>query len=268
MRKLDNAVAVVTGAASGIGRALAELLADKGCELAIADIDAAGLEQTAATLEAKGCTVSSHLVDVADKQRMEAFAAEVAQAHGRVHVVLNNAGVSVAASFDEHSLEDFEWIVGVNFWGVVYGCKFFLPHLQRAGWGALVNLSSMFGLTGVPMQSSYCATKFAVRGLSESLALELANENIDVISVHPGGVATQIARNTRNSDPVAHQRGIEMFERFMSPTKAAKRIVRGIERRESRIVFTPEAHLTDLFKRLYPSPPRRLVGWMLRRVSK
>jgi NAD(P)-dependent dehydrogenase (short-subunit alcohol dehydrogenase family) len=268
MRKLDNSVAVVTGAASGIGRATALALAAKGCEVAIADIDEVGLAETARLLDERDAVHSVHTVDVADRLRMQAFADEVVGAHGRVHVVVNNAGVAVGARLEDHSLDDFEWIVGINLWGVVYGCKFFLPHLQRAGWGTFVNLSSMFGLTGVPTQTSYCATKFAVRGFSESLALELANENIDVISVHPGGIKTNIVRNSRATDEAARDRWVRWFERnAMTPDKAAARIIAGIEQRRSRVVITPEAWLTDVVKRVYPPVPRRLAGWALRRTK-
>jgi NAD(P)-dependent dehydrogenase (short-subunit alcohol dehydrogenase family) len=266
MRSLDNRVAVVTGAASGIGRATAQGLAEKGCTLAIADIDERGLAETARTITSMGRQVSTHVVDVADKQRMQAFADEVIAEHERVHVVVNNAGVTVTAKLDEHSLEDFEWIVGINFWGVVYGCKFFLPHVQAAGWGAFVNISSMFGLTGIPSQSSYCATKFAVRGFSESLAIELANENIDVIVVHPGGIRTNIVRSSRGRDDSARARVIDWFDRNgMPPERAAAKIIRAIERRQQRVVITPEAWATDVVKRVYPAVPRRLAGMIVRR---
>jgi len=268
MRSLDQSVAVVTGAASGIGRATALALANKGSTVAIADIDELGLAETARLLDRAGAGYSVHTVDVADKQRMQAFADEVAEAHDRVHIVVNNAGVSVGAKLEDHSLEDFEWIVGINFWGVVYGCKFFLPHLQRAGWGAFVNLSSMFGLTGVPTQSSYCATKFAVRGFSESLSIELANENIDVISVHPGGIKTNIVRSSRGDDETSRARIVAWFERHaMPPEIAASKIVTAIERRRSRVLITREAWLTDVVKRVYPAVPRRLAGWALRKTD-
>ncbi|KIG15364.1 Short chain dehydrogenase [Enhygromyxa salina] len=264
MRSLDKRVAVVTGASSGIGRATAKALAAKGCTLAIADIDETGLAQTANELP--GTQHSTHLVDVSDKQRMQAFASEVEQAHGPAHIVINNAGVTVTDKLEDHSLEDFEWIVGINFWGVVYGCKFFLPQLQANGWGAFVNLSSMFGLTGVPKQSSYCATKFAVRGFSESLSIELANENIDVISVHPGGIRTNIVRNSRGADDGKRQRIIDWFDtQGMKPEKAASKIVAAVEHRKQRVVITPEAWATDIIKRLYPSIPRRLAGWAVRK---
>jgi NAD(P)-dependent dehydrogenase (short-subunit alcohol dehydrogenase family) len=267
MRNLDNAVAVVTGAASGIGRATALALAAKRSVLAIADVDEVGLSKTSQLLDEQGTKHTTHVVDVSDKSRMQDFADEVARAHGRVHVVVNNAGVTVGAKLEDHTLDDFEWIVGINFWGVVYGCKFFLPHLQRAGWGCFVNLSSMFGLTGIPGQSSYCATKFAVRGFSESLAIELAHENIDVITVHPGGIRTNIARNSRsNYNPVGHQRVIDWFDRkAMPPEKAAAKIVTAIERRRSRLVITPEAWLTDVIKRVYPPVPLRIASWAMRK---
>jgi NAD(P)-dependent dehydrogenase (short-subunit alcohol dehydrogenase family) len=269
MRNLDNRVAVVTGAASGIGRATALGLAEKGCRLAIADIDERGLAETARTITALGRECSTHIVDVSDKQRMHGFVDEVVAAHQRVHVVVNNAGVTVRASLADHSLDDFEWIVGINFWGVVYGCKLFLPHVQAAGWGAFVNISSMFGLTGIPTQSSYCATKFAVRGFSESLALELLNENIDVICVHPGGIKTNIVRSSRGKDEDARARTIAWFERnAMPPERAAAKIIRAIEQRQQRVVITPEAWMTDVFKRVYPAVPRRLAGLLLRRSKK
>jgi NAD(P)-dependent dehydrogenase (short-subunit alcohol dehydrogenase family) len=196
---------------------------------------------------------------------MLAFAEEVEQAHGPAHIVVNNAGVTVTATLEDHSLEDFEWIVGVNFWGVVYGCKFFLPQLQANGWGAFVNLSSMFGLTGIPTQSSYCSTKFAVRGFSESLAIELSNQNIDVISVHPGGIRTNIVRNSRGAQGDSRQRIIDWFDKQgMLPDVAAAKIVGAIEQRRQRLVITPEAWATDILKRLYPSIPRRLAGWAIR----
>jgi NAD(P)-dependent dehydrogenase (short-subunit alcohol dehydrogenase family) len=266
MRNLDNRVAVVTGAASGIGRATALGLAQKGCRVAVADIHEEGLAETARSIRALGRECSTHAVDVSDKGRMQTFVDEVIAHHQRVHIVVNNAGVTVRAPLAEHSLEDFEWIVGINFWGVVYGCKLFLPHVQAAGWGAFVNISSMFGLTGIPTQSSYCATKFAVRGFSESLAIELLDENIDVICVHPGGIKTNIVRSSRGKDDSARARTIDWFERnALPPERAAAKIIRAIERRQQRVVITPEAWATDVFKRLYPAVPRRLAGLIVRR---
>lgn len=267
MRQLSNRVAVVTGAASGIGRATAQALSAKGCALAIADVDEDGLAETARSIEARGGTVTRHHVDVAERARMQAFADEVIEAHGRAHIIVNNAGVTVTAKFEDHSLDDFEWLVGINFWGVVYGCKFFLPHLRAEGWGSIVNLSSVFGLTGVPSQSSYCATKFAVRGLSESLAYELANDNIDVLCVHPGGIRTNIVRNARGqTGDERHARMVKVFDRMpTTPERAAELIVAAIERRRQRLLITPEAKVADVFKRLLPVTPLRLVAMAMDR---
>ena len=194
VRAFRDKVAVVTGAASGIGRALAQDLARRGADLALVDVSAAALAETAGLCAARGRGVTTHIADVADAARMKALAAEVVAAHGRVELLVNNAGVSVTGTFEEQSLDDWRWIVGVNFWGVVHGCKFFLPHLRRAREAHIVNLSSMFGLIGLPTQSSYCATKFAVRGFSEALWAELRGSGIGVTTVHPGGVRTNIAR--------------------------------------------------------------------------
>ena len=225
MKNLQNRTAVVTGAGSGIGRALSVLLAKEGCRLAIADINAEGLAETERVVAALGRPVSSHKVNVADKERMQEFVEEVVAAHGGVHIVVNNAGVAVAKTFMDHSIEEFEWLMGINFWGVVYGCKFFLPHLLKADEGHIVNLSSLFGLLGVPMQSSYCSSKFAVRGLSESLRIELASSNVGITSVHPGGIATNIAASSvHKDDPESvrrHERAERAFKKMMPPATAA-----------------------------------------------
>ncbi len=199
MRSFDDKVAVVTGAGSGIGRALAQELARRGAHLALADLSEAALADTAAGIAATGRRVTTHVVDVADAARMEAFAEAVVAAHGRVELLVNNAGVSVTGTLEEQSLDDWRWIVGVNFWGVVHGCKFFLPHLRKNREAHIVNLSSMLGFLGMPTQSSYCATKFAVRGLSEALWAELHGSGIGVTSVHPGGVKTNIVRASGSS---------------------------------------------------------------------
>ncbi len=269
MKRFTDRVAVVTGSASGIGRALAQTLATKGCDLALADIDADGLAQTARLVEATGRRVSTHVVDVSDRARMEAFVAEVEQAHGRVDILVNNAGVTVAASFEEQSLDDFAWVVGINLWGVVYGCKMFLPLLRRQDEACIVNLSSMFGLIGVPQQTSYCATKFGVRGFSESLAVELAPTAVRVMSVHPGGIRTNIVKSARYVGQASRLRSktVEFFEkRAMPPERAAEQIVDGIARDAERLLITREAHLTDVVKRIWPEIPARWIAWVQQRV--
>lgn len=267
MRKLEDRVAVVTGAASGIGRATSVLLAEKGCDLALADVNEVGLAETRRLVESRGRKATTHLVDVADRARMERFPGEVVDAHGRVHILINNAGVSVTSTVESHDLDDFEWLVGINFWGVVYGCKFFLPHLKRQDEAHIVNLSSMFGLIGLPTQSAYCATKFAVRGFSESLRAELHGTNVGVSSIHPGGINTNIIKNGRMKDDVLRGKLVRFFETKTMPAEgAAQRIVRGILRDRPRVLITREAYVTDLAKRLFPVLTNEVVT-RLRKTS-
>ena len=265
-RSLDKKVAVVTGAASGIGRALAIELAKEGCSLALADRDEVGLAETAklASAAQSSVRVRTYGVDVGSEDSMRNFAQAVDEEYGRVHLLVNNAGVTVTGEFVNQSLEDFRWIFDVNFWGVVYGCKFFIPQLERAGGGTIVNLSSLFGLVGVPMQSSYCSTKFAVRGLSESLSAELADSKIDVISVHPGGISTNIVKNarTRGEEASRMQGHLErLFEtKMMPPEDAARRIIRGVKRGWPRLLITKETYVADAIKRVLPAIPPRVVN--------
>ena len=257
MKDLRDKVAVVTGAASGIGRATALALAAKGCHVAIADIKEGPLRETAKLLEASGRKVSTHVVDVASRVQMEALPGAVLGAHGAVHIVVNNAGVSVAAPFEHQSLEDIDWILGINLWGVIYGCKFFLPHLKAAGEGHIVNISSVFGIVGPPNQSTYSVAKFAVRGLSESLRAELGPFGIGVTSVHPGAIKTNIVRDSRwDSDTAAvppRQQALDFFEKYgVGPEVVAAALVRGIERNAMRVLVPGQAHFIDILKRLFP----------------
>ncbi len=268
MRTLKDRVALVTGAASGIGRATSVLLAKKGCDLALADVDEKGLAETAKLVEAAGRKASTHIADVADRSRMEKLPGEVLAAHGHVHIVVNNAGVSVTAPLEEHTLDDFEWIVGINFWGVVYGCKFFLPHLKREEEGHIVNISSAFGLIGLPTQSSYCATKFAVRGFSESLLAEMKDTRVGVTCVHPGGINTNIVRSSRTYDDRLKARAIRMFERrTLPPEEAARRIVEGILKNKPRVLIARETYVIDGLKRLAPVLTSRLLARFQERMG-
>lgn len=269
MKKLSDRVAVVTGAAGGIGRATSVALAKEGCHLALCDVNAAGLEETAALVRELGRKVSTHIVDVSSKERMRAFAEEVVAEHGQVNILVNNAGVTVTAPFEQHTLEDFEWIVGINLWGVIYGCKFFLPYLQKAEEAHIVNLSSLFGLLGVPSQTSYCATKFAVHGFSEALWVELRDQNIGVTSVHPGGVRTDIAKSARTADSSQKDLAINVIERFsVSAEHCAKLIVSAIKKNKMKQMVTRETHMIFAAKRLAPQLPQRVMVGGYRRTKK
>lgn len=253
-RNLDDRVAVVTGAASGIGRATAQQLADKGCHLALVDVDESGLEETRSLVARNDRRRTTHIADVSDKARMQALPDEVAAAHGQVHILVNNAGVTVGAMFDDHSIEDIEWVVGVNLWGVLYGCKFFLPHLKQADWAQIVNLSSMFGFYGMPGQSCYSMTKAGVKALSEALWTELANTNVSVTSVHPGVIRTSLIRSSRIDDPDERAKAIEMADKHgTDPKKAGRLIVRAIERNQRRVLIGADARATQWLSRAFPN---------------
>lgn len=267
MRELKGRVAVVTGAASGIGRGVSVELAKQGCDLAICDVDEVGLEHTANDIRALGRAVVRHRVDVSDRAQMERFAAQVVAEYGRVEILVNNAGVTVTADFDEHSLEDWEWILGVNLWGVIHGCKFFLPHLKAAGEAHIVNVSSVFGLMGIPRQSSYCATKFAVRGLSEALWTELKSHGIGVTCVHPAGVRTNIVRSARTSDEAAKAQAVDFIDsNSITPELCAQRIVRAIRGNRMRLLDSPTAVMIDTLKRVTPAASQRLIELGYRRA--
>jgi NAD(P)-dependent dehydrogenase (short-subunit alcohol dehydrogenase family) len=261
LKQLRDRVAVVTGAASGIGRALSVALARKGCHLALVDLDEAGMREVARAIEAEGRQASVHVVDVADREAMGALPEQVVAEHGHVHVLVNNAGVTVDGTFEEVSLEDLDWIFGVNLWGVIHGCKFFLPHLRHEDEAHIVNVSSLFGIIGVPRQTAYCTTKFAVRGLSESLWCEISRDGIGVTSVHPGGVRTNIVRQARHAPGADPREMIEAFDRMArwSPERAADRIVGAIERGAPRLRIAGESYVLDWLKRLAPTLTQRLI---------
>jgi NAD(P)-dependent dehydrogenase (short-subunit alcohol dehydrogenase family) len=259
--KIDHTtVAVVTGAASGIGRALAVRLAQDGASVAIADINAGGLDETVRMLEQfRGSRdkVSSHIVDVSDKGCVAEFAREVVDAHGGAHMLINNAGVGLFGMAEQLSIEDIEWLMGVNFWGVVYGVKHFLPILRQQPRGHIVNISSVFGIVGPVGHSAYAASKFAVRGFTEALRHELAGGPVKVSVVHPGGVRTNIANNARpgagaNREAVERERAIFNRAARTTPEAAAERIVRGVLRDEERILVGVDAWMIDRIQRWAP----------------
>lgn len=255
MKNLRGAVAVVTGAGSGIGRALAQELASYGAQLALADVNAAGLDETRSLLGP--AAVRTYTVDVSDRAAVEAFARKVEQDFGRASLLINNAGVALLGTFDQLSLEDFEWLFRINFWGVVYGCKFFIPLLKREPEAHIVNVSSVFGLIAPPGQTAYASSKFGVRGFTESLRGELLDSKIRITSVHPGGIRTRIAENARASAATQAEDKAYARERFdklarTSPEKAARVIVNGILRNKARILIGADAYRIDFFQRLLP----------------
>jgi NAD(P)-dependent dehydrogenase (short-subunit alcohol dehydrogenase family) len=272
MSFLSEGVAVVTGTGSGIGRALAQQLAAAGSALAVADIDQAGLLQTEQSLDQKTALVTAHGVDVADEKAMRSFAEEVGKRHGRVTLLINNAGVALHGNFDEVSLDDFRLLMNINFWGVVYGVKFFLPLLKREKRAQIVNISSVFGMIAPAGQCAYAASKFAVRGFTEALRHELAGSNVSVSCVHPGGIRTQIARHARVGAGVTgtgHQEKAARFERLLrtSPETAAARILLGVERREPRILIGPDAYQVDILQRLRPATYWKTLSHRLEKLT-
>jgi len=262
MTYVDGKIAVVTGAGSGIGRALALQLNREGCRLYLADINADTLAETLALLPRKDVQVDDQVLDVADRDAVHDWATRIAAANGYVDIVINNAGVALLSTVEENTYDDLAWLMGVNFWGVVYGTRAFLPLLRRAEQGHLVNLSSVFGLISVPTQSAYNAAKFAVRGYTEALRQEMEGTNVHVCCVHPGGIKTNIARAARGGDPAvsAEERG-RNFERLAGTTadRAAEKIIAAIERRRKRLLIGRDAVVISLLCQLFPVSYPRLL---------
>ena len=272
MKTLDDKVVVITGAASGIGRAVAVACAARGSLLALSDVDETGLAGTVDLLRGAGArAVHTARLDVADRTAFAAYAAAVADHYGRVNVVVNNAGVALAGDFADLAYDDMEWIVGTNFWGVVHGTHEFLPHLIASGDGHVVNVSSLFGLVSMPGQSLYNATKYAVRGMSEALREEMlvAGHPVGVTVVHPGGIKTAIARNARVSDAEDKRATADLFDRKlarMSPERAAEIIVRAVLRDQARCLVGIDAHALHHLAKLTGSRYQDLVARASRRI--
>ncbi len=278
MKSLRNKVAAVTGAGSGIGRALAIQLANEGCHLALADIDAEGLQQTQQLLANQPVKVTLQTLNVADEKAVYAWAEQVVADHGQVNLIINNAGVALSGTVAGLSLEDYRWIMDVNFWGVVYGSKAFLPKLEAAGEGHIVNISSIFGLASQPLMSGYNASKFAVRGFTESLRqdLELTRSGVSATSVHPGGIKTNIAKAARMTDSCEQATGVSNadatadFERLFinTPEKAARTIIAGIVKNKRRVLIGPDAKLFDLLVRFLPASYQRIFTAAVRQQGR
>ncbi len=275
MKNFADKVAAITGAGSGMGRELALELAQKRCQLALSDVNVAGLEETATAARAYGVKVTTRKLDVADREAFYAWADEVAAEHGKVNLIFNNAGVALNSPLETITQKDFEWIVNINFWGVVHGSQAFLPHLKKAGEGHIINTSSLFGLIGTPGTGAYSATKFAVRGYTESLRIELdiMQSGVSATCVHPGGIRTNINRDARTTKEAANLFGVsaeearDRFDKLLNTTtanKAARIIIRAVEKNSRRVVVGPDAKLMDLIVRLIGSWYQPLLRWNMR----
>jgi short-subunit dehydrogenase len=262
MTAIRGAAAAITGAASGIGRALALELAARGCDLALADRDEAGLQAVAAEIaKTHSRKVTVHRVDVGEPREIEAFAQAAIAGHPGLNIVVNNAGVVLLGQFSEIDQAQMDWLMNINFWGVVHSTRAFLPQLSRQREAHIVNLSSIFGIIAPPGQTAYAAAKFAVRGFSESLRheLQMAASPVRLSVVHPGGVATNIVRNSRTgvgmTDNERRAQSIERFERIAktTPAAAALRIIKGIEKNQPRILIGNDARFMDLLQRFRPA---------------
>jgi len=266
MKTLKNKVVVITGAGSGIGQALAVESAKKGALLAISDVNEAGLADTVKLAEDAGSPrVRSDRLDVADRDAFARYALDVVEDFGRVNLVVNNAGVALAGNFEDLEYADIDWIMGVNFWGVVHGTKEFLPHVIASGDGHIVNISSLFGLVSMPGQTMYNASKYAVRGMTEALREEMliAKHPVGVTAVHPGGIKTGIARNARVSAKEDKSATAELFDKKlarMTPEKAARIILKAVRKNQARVLVGIDAHAVHHFAKLTGSRYQDIVA--------
>lgn len=272
MRNFQGAVAVITGAGSGIGRALALDLGARGSQLALADVNSAGLEETRRMLGS--ANARNYVVDVGDASAVQSFARSVEQDFGKASLLVNNAGVALYGTFAELSLEEMEWLIRINFWGVIHGCKFFLPLLERQPEAHIVNISSVFGLIGPPGQSMYVSSKFAIRGLSESLREELRATPVKVTCVHPAGIATRIAENARAGAATRPEELAPGRERFakvatIPPAEAARVIMRGVLEDKERVLIGKDAYRIDFLQRLMPARANAMLSaWLQKRFER
>ncbi|MED5388593.1 MAG: SDR family NAD(P)-dependent oxidoreductase [Pseudomonadota bacterium] len=278
MKNFKDKVAVITGAGSGIGRALALELGAAGAKLALSDINEAGLKETADQLGLAEDRLMTRKLDVADRQAFYDFADDVVNHFGYANMIFNNAGVALGATVEDMNYDDFEWLMNINFWGVVYGTKAFLPYLKQAGEGHIINISSIFGLVGIPTQSAYNAAKFAVRGFTESLRIELEMENspVSCTSVHPGGIKTNIAKAARFDSSVERitggdkEQSIQDFEKLFrtTPAEAASTILKGVRGNKRRVLIGSDAVAVDTMQRLLPTSYQKLIAMGQKYMSK
>ncbi len=266
MMNFKDKVAVITGAGGGVGSALARQLADNGCHLALVDISEPALEKVSTALASTGVRISTHVVDITNRDQMAALPEVVLREHGKVNLLVNNAGITYQKSFATHTMDDWDRIVGINWWGVLYGCHYFLDALREAARedrAHIVNMASMSASVGLPNQSSYCATKGAVRLLSKSMWGELKDENIGVTSVHPGAIKTDMIQATlKNSDDLeAAQRNYELAQRIgVTPEHVADCIIKAVHKNKLRVRVGKDSILLDILKRLFPIGTQKLLA--------
>ena len=269
MKNFNNKVAAITGAGSGIGQQLAVLLAKQGCHLALSDVNEEGLQKTLELVKETGVRTTLKKVNVAVLEEVRAWAKQVEQEHGQVNMIFNNAGVALGSTVEGASYEELEWIVDINFWGVVYGTKEFLPLIKKTGDGHIVNISSLFGLTAQPTQAAYNATKFAVRGFTEALRQELDIENagVSALCVHPGGIRTNIANAAKMNDSIKSlgmnpENSARSFNKLLRcpPEEAARQILAAVQKDKRRLLIGNDAKVIDLVQRLLPTGYQKMVA--------
>lgn len=273
MHPFNNKVAVVTGASSGIGKALVQAFAKCGCHIAMADIRPDELQKTLDSLGSSDKMYKAYTLDVANKDAVFSFADQVAADFPSVDIVINNAGVSMTTTMDKLKLEDFHWVMDINFWGMVYGCQAFLPHLLKQPEAWLSNVSSIFGIIGVPSQGTYCASKFAIRGYTESLRQEFKRSKLKVSAIHPGGVKTNIVRWGKvDKDYASEDRRESMITSFdklakTTPEKAAEIIIKGLRKGKKKILVGGDAWFLDKVSRLFPQGYDVVVGRQFQKID-
>ena len=269
MKNFKNKVAAITGAGSGIGQQLAILLAKQGCHLSLSDVNEQGLAQTAELVKSSNVRVTTKKVNVANLEEIRTWAQDTVQNHGSINMIFNNAGVALGSTVEGASYEELEWIVNINFWGVVYGTKEFLPLIKKSGEGHIVNISSLFGLTAQPTQSAYNATKFAVRGFTESLRQELDMENcgVSALCVHPGGIRTNIANAAKMNDSLRTlglnpEKSAQTFNKLLRcpPEEAARQILEAVQKDKRRLLIGNDAKTLDLIQRILPTGYQKVTA--------
>lgn len=269
MKSFAHKVAAITGASSGIGRALALNLAKQGCHLALSDVNEKGLAETVDQAKAFGVNVTSQKLDVANKDGVHAWADAVVREHGKVNLIFNNAGVALGSTVEGMSYDELAWVMNINFWGVVYGTKAFLPYLKASGDGHIINISSIFGICAQPTQSAYNASKFAVRGFTEALRQELDIENapVSVTCVHPGGIKTNIAKAAKMNDSIKNiglnpATSTQNFEKLFrtTPEEAANVILKAVQKDARRALIGSDAYVVDAMQRLLPTSYQKIVA--------